>query len=324
MGNELIEKEIEKKRRNIIISGIILVIGILILVYGYIDTKNIEKNPTNFTEFGWNNDSTDQLVYLDITYDPIQLTEEIDGEAYYVLMDNDYYYIAYMNVEKANQVKAPTRVKGTTALPEADVKTIAIDTFKEVFEDESILYSDYDSIFGLTYIDTTYSFFDLAFGFFFLGIIASIVGLTALAINLTNNNRFKKSIDDIKELNPSLYEKIINEMNSANKYYKELNLVATDNFLVSLNSNKLEAINYKDMIWIYKYEYRYNGAKTSENLKVETKDGIIHDVAIANGGLKSKDKYYEEIIQTATDKNKIILVGYTQDNINLANSMVNK
>ena len=324
MENELVQKELKKKGRNTIISAIILIIGIAILGFGYVSAKNAEDNPKDYTEFGWNNDTTDELVYLDITYDPIQLTEEIDGEAYYVLMDNDYYYIALMRVDKAESNKAPARIKGITALPESDVKTIAIDTFKEVFEDESILYSDYDGIFGYTIMDTTYSFFDLGFAYFFLGIVAVISGGIAVIINISNNNKFRKSISDIKLLNPTLYEKIINQMNASSKYYKELSLVATDDFLVSLNSNQFVAIDYKDMIWIYKYEYRYNGAKTNENLKVETKDGIIHDVAIASGGLKSKDKYYEEIMHTVMEKNKKVLVGYTQDNLNLANSMVNK
>ncbi len=324
MENELIIKKNKKGKLHIIISAIILLIGLTFIGFGVMNENDKKNNAQDIVEFGWNNSTTDELVYLDITYEPVQLTEEIDGEAYYVLMDNDYYYIAYMKLDKADSIKAPARVKGLTALPEADVKTIAIDTFKEVFKDESILYSDYDSIFGYTIIDTNYSFFDLGFGYFFLGIVAVISGGIATAVCISNNKKFKKSIEDIKLLNPTLYEKIINQMNASSKYYKELSLVATDDFLISLNSNQFVAIDYKDMIWIYKYEYRYNGAKTNENLKVETKDGIIHDVAIANGGLKNKDKYYEEIMHTVMEKNKKVLVGYTQDNVNLANSMVNK
>lgn len=324
MENELINKELKKKKRNMIISAVILIVGIVILGVGLSTAIEKRENPKDYVNFGWNNDTTDELVYLNITYDPIQLTEEDDNKAYYVLMDDDYYYIAYMRLKDAEELKAPATVMGVTSLPESDLKTIAIDALKEAFPEESILYADYNDIFGMTYIDTVYTLFDLNPFVFVLGIFISITGLIALLINVSNNKKFKKSINDIKDLNPSLYERIISEMNNSNKFYKELNLVVTDNFLVSLNSNKLEALNYKDMIWIYKYEYRYNGAKTNENLKVETKDGKIHDVAIANGGLKSKDKLYEEIMHTVVDKNSKILVGYTQENINLANSMVTK
>ena len=324
MENELIIKKNKKGKLHIIISAIILLIGLAFIGFGVMNANDKKNNAQNLVEFGWNNSTTDELVYLDITYEPVQLTEEIDGEAYYILLDNDYYYIAYMKLDKAEKIKAPARVTGITATPETDVKRIAIETMNDVFEDDNILLSDYEEIFGMVYIDTIYSFYDLSPFAFTIGIFVSISGAIALAINLANNSKFNKSIKDIKDLNPSLYERIMNEMNNPNKYYKEINLVVTNNYLISLNSNKFEALDYQDMIWIYKYEYRYNGARTNENLKVQTKDGIIHDMAIANGSFRKADDYYQEIMQTVHEKNGKVLLGYTQDNVNLANSMIGK
>ena len=127
MENELIIKKNKKGKLHIIISAIILLIGLAFIGFGVMNANDKKNNAQNLVEFGWNNSTTDELVYLDIAYEPVQLTEEIDGEAYYILLDNDYYYIAYMKLDKAEKIKAPARVTGI-------IPSISIPTFLKIFE----------------------------------------------------------------------------------------------------------------------------------------------------------------------------------------------
>ena len=122
---------------------------------------------------------------------------------------------------------------------------------------------------------------------------------------------FKRKVN---KLTTEQREQIDKEMNDPDAfYYKNAHTYLTKNYIVNFMST-FEAIPYKEVIWVYKYELRQNGIKSQQSVQVMTKDGKTHAIATLTGLTKKANDVFNEILETVAQRSTNALIGYTKEN----------
>lgn len=318
--NGAIERE-RKSIKNLMWVWILLfVLSFVFLYWAFKEEDKANKNIKDLHSIIISNDEAKEgkKSYVNINSVPYKFAiyNGLD-EAYYFVMDEKYMYVVYMddasfkvlnNEEEYNNSK---KIEGITKQTPSEIKKLAIETYNEAMEneDDKLVLADYDSYFGSVHLDMTESesTSGLQYLLFFITFILSII---IFIIERIRNYRFKKSI---KRLSDSEIMKIDSEMNDPKAfYYKKAHLYLTDNYVINF-MGALRVINYDDIVWVYPFEYRTNGIKTSQSIIVITKDGKKHNIASLDVITKSKKEMYNEIFNTIVSKNKNIIVGYTKE-----------
>lgn len=320
--NQNVEKEHKKIIRNLIIFLICIGVAIGFEVWAQNLINNAETNIAYLDDIivSKEEDKTDKKAYLNVANVPYQFAVSDDTtDAYYMLSDGNFLYIAYMSVsdfQKLNQKDIkdnPIRIEGITSETTKVIKDLAIDAYNEDLEDdEKISSADFEDYFGSVYLNTTVNTSSVATiqtCLFFLFLLFGTVGFIGALVELL---RIKKTIN---KMNDSLVEELDNEMNNENSfYYDKARLYLTDKHIINFNGT-FTALEYKDIVWMYPYEYRVNGIKTTQAIMVMTNDGKIHKIANIDVVTKAKKEVYNEIWNTIISKNPTITLGYTKENI---------
>lgn len=330
--NQNIMKESKIKNRNIIICLVILIIGIALGVWGYNEIEQAHANAKSLNEIiiDESEDKENKIATVQVNYVPYQFAvQDGNDNSYYIVMDEEYMYIAYMPSGTFNELNRedikenPGKLEGTTKLTSRAVKELAIEAYNEaVDEDQQITMADFEDYFGNIYLDTTVSGDDDIAVFQEMGcFIFTIAGLIGLIVVIIQKIQFKSGI---KKMDEELLEKIDEEVNSESAfYYKKAHLYLTNNYIVNFQS-KFSVIEYKDIIWMYSMIFRTNGIKTSQSINVMTKNGKKHRIANIDIVTKTNKEIYEEIWKTIASKNPTMLLGYTKENMNEAKEMIEK
>lgn len=330
--NVNIKKEMKKLNKNLIISVIALVVGIALGFWSYYEVDKAHQNARTLNEIivDESKDKENKIATVEVKYVPYQFAvQEGNDNSYYIVMDDTYMYIAYMpsytfnalNREDINENSSV--LAGTTKLTTRAIKELAVEAYNESVEEEyKITIADFEDYFGSVYLDTTVTGDDDIAVFQELGcFMFTIGGLFGLVICGIQKFRFSRSI---KKMDEDLIEKLDNEMNASDAfYYEKLHLYLTKNYIVNFQGS-FKVIDYKDIIWMYAMNYRTNGIKTSQSIRVMTKDGKNHQIAAINVISKAQKEMYEEIWNTIASKNGTILLGYTKENAIEAKEMIEK
>lgn len=321
--NVNIKKEYKKKIINLIIGVVLIILALGCKVW---QNKEIEKAIANTKDLNSiivkkEGKKEGLPSYLNVKSKPFKFAVYDDTtNSYYIVSDGKYLYVLYMTLSDFRKLNVDTitekaiKVEGVTAPTTIDIKKLAIEVYNEGLEDaEKLTLADYDNYFGSVYLDLTR---DIGTNvapipwtlFFFLTIIGVIVLIVALAELIS----FKKAI---KKLADHEIEDLDKELNKDSAfYYQKAHLYLTDHFIVNFGGF-LRIIRYEDILWMYKFEQRTNGIKTSQNLKVLTKDGKTSSIANIDVVTKAKREVFDEIANTIASKNNKILIGYTEENI---------
>ena len=75
-----------------------------------------------------------------------------------------------------------------------------------------------------------------------------------------------------------------------------------------------KVIPYADIIWLYPFEQRVNGIKSSQSIMVVTKDGKTTTVLTVPTITKNRLEIYDEIFNTIAHQNDGMVIGYTDEN----------
>lgn len=330
--NENITKEIKRMNRGIIIAIALIVVGIMLLVWGYNVAEKAHQEAKTLNEIivEENGGTEDKIATVEVKYIPYQFAvQDGNDNSYYIVMDDEYMYIVYMpsytfdTMNREDIHDNPVRLEGTTKLTSREVKELAIQAYNESVEEEyKITMADFDEYFGSVYLDVTAEgddnitvFQDL------LGFICFCGGLIALIIVIIQKIKFSSSI---KKMDEELIEKLDNEMNESDAfYYQKAHLYLTRNYIINFQGS-FKVIEYKDIIWMYSMIFRTNGIKTSQAIKVMTKKGKTYQIANIDIVTKAKKEIYDEIWNTIASKNSTMLLGYTKENAQEAKTMIEK
>ena len=152
----------------------------------------------------------------------------------------------------------------------------------------------------------------------FFGVIGFLVGILFTIIGIVFFIRFRK---DISSLSPDVLAMIERELADSNAIYLcNRSLCLTPNYLVMLD-NKFKVYSYQNIIWMYDFEQRYNGVRTSKGIKISTIDGKTYLIANMSVATQAAKNNYEMIWNYLYQKNPNMRVGYTTDNITYFNEV---
>lgn len=317
--NEFVKKRYSVTKRALLISLVITLIGLFMIGYGIFINSNYETDYIYFDDVLVSEGEHEDIgAYLDIHFEPFQFAEDEEGtNKYYIAWDKDYAYIIYMDSLRLGEFTSedlydkPVRVEGVTTVMPDNIRQWALEGYNYYFsEDETftpITDKDFESYLGDVYLDTTVSPEEPGDMYWVIGMLPAFFGgifLIAAIVGLVNFKKNTKKLTDSEAL------KLDMELNSPNsKFYKKAALFLTDSRIVVLD-NTFNIINFEDIIWIYPYELRQNGIKTTQAIKVMNKEGKVYTIAnVAAFGKKDKIEY-NEIYQTILSKNSNIVSGY--------------
>ena len=320
--NIYVKKEYKKKILPLIIGIIFLLIAAFTwyLREGVVNEKL--KNTKDLHETILMDDNIEKSSYVTINYYPYGFADYEDDEnnAYYIVADEKYFYIAYMNKKKVEkltkeELQNGVKLEGSTASVPYDVKKLAVDAYNEWYSDvedfKPIYTAQFDDMFGSIYLDTTKTKYALTTEYNGIYIVSLLIGICLTIygayITISYRRRLSKlTTDEIIMLD--------NEMNNNGKFFNKADLFLTDKYLIDFH--KFNYFDYKDIKWVYTHIQRTNGVKSNESLVISLKDGTTHFIASTSGSKKMKP-IYEEIYEMISTKNPDVRIGYTNEYIKL-------
>ena len=320
--NIYVKKEYKKKILPLIIGIIFLLIAAFTwyLREGVVNEKL--KNTKDLHETILMEDNIEKSSYVTINYYPYGFADYEDDEnnAYYIVADEKYFYIAYMNKKKVEkltkeELQNGVKLEGSTASVPYDVKKLAVDAYNEWYSDvedfKPIYTAQFDDMFGSIYLDTTKTKYALTTEYNGIYIVSLLIGICLTIygayITISYRRRLSKlTTDEIIMLD--------NEMNNNGKFFNKADLFLTDKYLIDFH--KFNYFDYKDIKWVYTHIQRTNGVKSNESLVISLKDGTTHFIASTSGSKKMKP-IYEEIYEMISTKNPDVRIGYTDEYIKL-------
>ena len=326
--NETVTKEYRRLRNMVFIGLFLVAVSIMFIMYGIFREGSVESiSLSDQMESGL---QTDEYAYIDVSAEPYGFAY-FEGEEdyyFYYVFDEDYMYIVrmrdntYESLLTDDIAENPIRISGMTKTIPEDIKEIAIEVYNEDLEEEyQITASDFTNYFNNVYLDAEALPLTDTDVFIILGVVAIVVGAVFLLCGAIMIVRYKKNI---KKLTEEDVHKIDEELNEKDAFfYKNAHVSLTKNYIVNFG-NTFDVISYKDIVWIYPYEIRQRGVKTSQSIQIMTKDGKMHGVASLSTHTKKVREVFEEIYETIVKKSTNALVGYSKENKKLAKEKVNK
>lgn len=320
--NKNVQKEKNLMVRKIAIFFVILMVAVGLKLWEKQLTEEVNSEMTDLnTLIISTEENEDKKGYLDIQSIPYQFAVA-DGveESYYIVTDGEYLYIAYMDkedFEKLNHeeiTETPVRVEGITKKIPEEIKEIAIEVYNEGLEEEYQIKSDEDfyKYFGDIYLNlavTENSDVMMIRCFFYLILIIGTIGFL---VSLWNYIHFGRTIE---KMDSDLLRELDEEMNHPEAfYYEKTHMYLTEHYIVNFDGHFV-VIPYKDVVWMYPYEQRTNGIKTTQAIKVMTNEGKTYTIATISTVTKAQKAVYDEIWNTIVSKNSDIKLGYTKENI---------
>lgn len=327
--NENVKKEYKKIVRNILISILFIVIA---LGFGYWETlivNNSEKNKVDLDSIivSDNKNKDNKKAYLDAKSIPYQFAVSSSTvNSYYIISDGEYLYVAFMSpsdfdkLNKESIKDTPIRIEGITKYTSKEIKQLAIDAYNEgLEEDKKITLANFDSYFGSVYLDMTEIDASVAMVQLILFMIFMGIGNILLIISIIRLIRFKRSLN---KLDGTKVNELDNEMNNEKAfYYSKVKLYLTDNYIINFKGT-FRAIKYSDVLWMYPYEIRQNGVRTSKSIKILVNNAKTYIIATIDVYTKKSKAVYDEIWDTIVKKNPNMLLGYTSENIKAMNKKI--
>ena len=327
--NQNVLKEIKNINKIIIIGIIILLFGIALGLWGGYEIDQASENAKSFSKLLLSDEEKEnQIAKLDVTHVPYQFAvQDGNNNSYYIVMDEDYMYVAYMTTSTFNSLNReditenPGKIEGMTKLATREIKELAVEAYNDAIEDENykITVADYDNYFGSVYLDASEDALSDVGSLQMTGcMICLIIGLASLLTGIIKKVHFNISV---KKMDEDLIEKLDNEMNDTDAfYYEKTHLYLTKNSIINFQG-RFKVIEYRDVIWMYAMNYRTNGIKTSQSINIMDVKGKVTSIATINIVTKEKKEIYDEIWNTIASKNTNILLGYTKENAETAKTM---
>jgi len=332
MKKEDFLKKIKTKKSQLFVGLALIVIGLIgtFVTYYFVDNMKTTKL------FDVVEDGT--YAELEITLmDNYFATQTIEGveKRFYLVWDDNYAYVAVLDsdsykaleeVRKYSQsndenAKKPEGVKvyGTAKLlPKEAIKYLKEWMPKEdgsYYTDEEIL-----NYVGSFYIDT----FDNNDGYLaiaaIIGGICNLIGVIMIITYFIRSHKDKKVLDKYSEEIEQIGTAIEEGRATLHQICKTL---VTDKYLISYQSG-LKLIENSEIVWIYPFEYRQNGAVTQKSIYVITKNGKTNVLATTSAWGRKNKEAFNELYEELANKLTNVLFGYTQENREKAKELYTK
>lgn len=310
--NENIQRELKKKKKNVLISlGFTIVFIILIVFFSILEENEKEVNLNEKTSSG-------TKASLEVFTSPINFAyyENEDSAFYmvYATKDRERNLLAIIKMKESDyesfkdvSLENPKTIHGITASVPNDIKDLAMETL----EDADLAVSNFTEGFYPVYLDLTDEKVSLMRTMMTLNVIFLIIALICLFLTIFVKSKYLKSL---KKYSKEEIIKLDEEMNDKNSlYYESAHLYLTDKNIIDL-TRSIKVIPYKDIVWFYSYEIRQRGIKTARSIILKMQNGKSLSVAYLSSLGKKNKQVYEEIFKTIEQHCPHALVGYNKEN----------
>lgn len=324
LNSNVFTKSIRKNNIFLVLSLLFLFITIVLFYLGY---KNENKKLPELADMNSlidsNNFEENVYAYIDVNTKPYLFasynTDGVDDiNKFYLVMDEKAnLYVLYMSQDNYNNLNInsvssnPIRISGVTKKINNDIKKLAITSYNDLMENEYLNEENFEDYVGLIYLDTEVKLNDSTI--YYIGVFLTFILFLIFVIIYLN--LFIKNKKVLKKFTQSELEQINIEIGNqkSNNPYEKMKLNLLKNYIVD-TANNIVILEYKDIIWAYAYEYRYNGLLINKCIKIMTKDKKIYDISNTKFLDKKKDEVIEEILSMLKEKNSDVLLGYNKEN----------
>ncbi|MDE5539964.1 MAG: hypothetical protein K2J20_05710, partial [Bacilli bacterium] len=291
--NELLKKEFQKVRNNLIIGIVFAVLSMVCYALYLYDENRTPKDTVYLNDvITEQKNAVDIKANLKIAFEPYTFAKYNDeaNRAFYIVYDGEYYYIAYMtdrDYDKLKEVKDidknPQTVYGVTKKIDSKIKKLALEAYNEAVKEENkITYSDFEKYFGGVYLDMTE---ESATGTVLI-LVGAISALCSFSFLIVYASRTLINSKALKKISDEELEKIEKELDDKETFhYEKAHLILTKNYIISL-TGKLLVLSYKDILWMYEHRLRQYGITTQKSLMVMDTLGKIRAIVQVDGVTK--------------------------------------
>ena len=260
-------KKILKNNNNLLICSIVLLIASIGFFLGssYFDSINKEETPLNYRDLiKKGEDKSEDYVSINIASVPYLFAAEDDSDlkSYFVFDKDDYMYIVRLTDETYKKIRRLYNeddnfsyiLTGYLFNVPDELKILAITTYNEQNNKKILTNNNYKKYLGSTYLDeiskpmTTSAIILLCMGF--LTDAFALIVFVGYIVSKVNYRKAKKMYN-LDELDMEL------QKSTTIKYEKE-QVYLTDKYIIS-NFMGLKVLEYKDIIWMYNENRKYNG-----------------------------------------------------------------
>lgn len=315
-----LQEIMKKSQKSLWIWIVVILCSVVLFGIGLFNDEQLKKKSTNLHELLAQGEMTEnKMVHIDVSEIPYVFAYYPDDNSgkFYFVWDETYMYMAFLSESQYNELNRddiqsnPMTIYGVTKRIPDDIRDLALEAYNEaVDEGYEISESEFYDYFGNLYLDETEMNLQTVICII-LGAIVFFVGIIGLITAVIVRSRLKSKM---KKISDEDWEILNREMDEADAfYYKSAKLSLTKHYIVDF-SNGLSIIPYQDVLWMYKYEYRYNGVKTQISIILFTKDKKRRTIASLPGYTKKSKEINQEIMETIMKKNGKIVVGYTKEN----------
>ena len=186
-----------KKNNILIIIGVALIIIMFIVYYGRsLKVKEIDEQRDSISTFLEKDDNINKLAYVKTFVTPVIIAEyQNDSNAFYVVYDNKYYSVLYMNKKEANKITKDMvnngyKIYGVTKSKPDGIEEYGLKFLETLFsthdEDDGhnheINENSYEEYLGNIFLDTTISKYRNTIAYNYAIYILGIIGGFCLLI----------------------------------------------------------------------------------------------------------------------------------------------
>lgn len=312
----------------LIIAIITMVVSSAFAIYLHLNSNKEAVDAFSTDEKGaYVNYTVELLTEYVATY-----TTDSKVDKYYVASDGNYLMILKIKDSDISKFKdiidytygktevdpEPLKVNGVYKQIPSELRKIVIEYYNKNLSNKVTMTTDnFEDYFGICYIDTSATPYDnymiWASMFSYIGGTAAFIAAIVLISNHARSKKALKNLGDSSNID-TIYEEI-NGIYS--EKFEKHNVILTTNYVIDY-TNFLTILNYKDIVWMYEYTYRYNGVESQRFIKIMDKNRKMSFICSKNT-LGGNYDLFKEFFKKLADRCPNCLIGYTKDNIEKTN-----
>lgn len=189
------------KKNKLIFLGIIclIVAGVIYCLKNNAMNKINEERVSMSNLLEYNDNYLNRFAYVDIYVTPYMIAEyKNDKNAFYIVYDNNYYSVLYMNKKEASKITKEMvdngyRIYGITKEKPEGIEEHGIEFLKKLFatheegdgHNHNVSIEDYEKYFGTIYLDATNKYEGLTV-YNVLMFLFGIIGMLLLLVPIYN------------------------------------------------------------------------------------------------------------------------------------------
>ena len=322
------DSRIKKITRGDNICFIVAVIFIVLIALCGLWAYDISKTDIDKPKHLFDIDNVDEYVYINnndyiwkfatddaYKYVFIPYYFEHEGETYREVAIAAFEFEQYDKLEKIYEeldendefFDEGISYTGMSKIIPEDLKKLAYDAYKEEFPETKVTLDNFEDYFGNYYIVVDASPYDYS-GPIVMAIVLLIIG----SYFIYRGFKAKKVTKDT--LNSDEYIKALEELE--NPEWETKRAVLTKNYIIYADCG-LKIVDYKDITWVYRHTYTYNGVPNHSLAYYVRGSKKMHLISYG-----FKESTVNEMVNYIGNKNSNILVGYTNENKKLFKEIV--